>query len=369
MMYRTTLQQAFFLALLVLITLVFLQLIQDFLQPLFWATTFAILFHPVYQRWLQALGGRASLVAALTLLVIIVIVLLPLGLIGLAVSQEAVGLYQRIETGQINLQEPIRAIESAVPMVREYLGHFGIDTQRITQGLTATALTASQFLASQALNIGQNALRFSIMFALMLYLLFFFLRDGRRLVEALIYVLPFGDSRERHLLAKFAEVSRATLKGTLVVGIVQGALGGCLFWILGISAAVFWGVIMTVLSFLPAVGSAFIWVPAALIFFVTGHIVKGIVLIGVGVLVIGLVDNFLRPMLVGRDTSMPDYLILLSTLGGITVFGVSGFVIGPIIAALFLAVWEMFAREHHDRDTTLVVPEAMKNPKEIGRNS
>jgi predicted PurR-regulated permease PerM len=301
----------------------------------------------------------------LTLCCILFIVILPLGLISTAVVREAIALYQRIETGQINLQEPMRAIESALPMAKAYLEHFGIDTQRLTQWLTSGAVTASQLLASQAFNLGQNALHFSVMFALMLYLLFFFLRDGRQLVEAIIHVLPFGDDRERRLFAKFAEVSRATIKGTLVVGIVQGTIGGLLFWALGINSAVFWGVIMAILSIFPAIGSAVVWVPAALIFFVTGNIVKGIVLLAVGACVIGLADNFLRPLLVGRDTRMPDYLVLLSTLGGLTVFGISGLVIGPVIAALFLAVWEMFAQEYHRGETTVVLPETMSHAKKL----
>jgi predicted PurR-regulated permease PerM len=165
-------------------------------------------------------------------------------------------------------------------------------------------------------------------------------------------MLPLGDARERQLLAKFAEVSAATIKGTLVVGLVQGALGGGLFWILGIPAPVFWGTLMAVLSVLPAVGPGLVWGPAAIILLGLGEIVKGIVLIAAGVIVIGLVDNVLRPILVGRDTQMPDYLVLLSTLGGLTVFGVSGLVIGPVIAAFFLVVWEMFAQEHAERPTT-----------------
>jgi predicted PurR-regulated permease PerM len=150
------------------------------------------------------------------------------------------------------------------------------------------------------------------------------------------------------LFANFAAVSRATIKGTLVVALVQGMLGGFLFAILGINAAVLWGALMAVLSLLPAVGSAFVWVPAAGILFATGHLVKALVLLGAGIVVIGLVDNLLRPILIGRDTRLPDYLVLLSSLGGLTVFGISGLVIGPIVAALFLAVWEMFAQENPD---------------------
>jgi predicted PurR-regulated permease PerM len=175
----------------------------------------------------------------------------------------------------------------------------------------------------------------------MLYLLFFFLRDGPGILEALIRALPLGDTRERHLLDRFAGVSRATIKGTLVVGIVQGTIGGIAFAMLGISAAVLWGTVMALLSILPAVGTALVWLPAAIVLMATGQIFGGIALIFVGVFVIGLTDNLLRPILVGRDTQLPDYVILLSTLGGLAGFGLAGIIIGPTIAALFLSVWHM----------------------------
>jgi predicted PurR-regulated permease PerM len=199
----------------------------------------------------------------------------------------------------------------------------------------------SQFVASRALSIGQNTLRIAVYFFLMLYLLFFFLRDGRRIVDAAVRVLPLGDERERHLFHRFAQVSRATIKGTLVVGIVQGTIGGFMFSLVGIGSPVLWGVVMALLSILPAVGTALVWLPAAIMLIANGQLVAGIALIAVGALVMGLVDNILRPILVGRDTRMPDYLILLATLGGLVAFGLAGVVIGPIIAAFFLSVWEM----------------------------
>ena len=140
-------------------------------------------------------------------------------------------------------------------------------------------------------------------------------------------------------------MTRATLKGSLLVGLVQGALGGLMFWILGIRAPFFWGVIMAMLSLLPLVGPAIVWAPAAIILMATGSVTKGIILVIGGVLAVGTVDNILRPLLVGRETRMPDYMILLSTLGGLSVFGMAGFVAGPVIAALFLSVWDMFAQE------------------------
>jgi predicted PurR-regulated permease PerM len=353
-MQLKTLQNGFFLVLIVLTTVAFLWLIQDFAQPVFWAAVLAIIFYPVQTRWLGAVGQRRSLASVLTLLTILIAVILPFTLIGVAVTQEAVQLYDRIATGEMNLQQYVQQVEDLVPVVTDLMDQFGVDVEKLRQGLSNAAVTVSQFLASQALAIGQNTLRIGALFFVMLYLLFFFLRDGHKFLDLLIQALPLGDAREERLLDKFAEVSRATIKGTLVVGVVQGSLGGLLFWMLGIDSPVFWGVIMTVLSLLPAIGSALIWGPAAIILIATGSVVKGIILIAAGTLIIGLVDNVLRPILVGRDTKMPDFLILITTLGGLTLFGISGFVIGPIIAALFLAVWEMFIEEYGDLDEGLL---------------
>ena len=207
-------------------------------------------------------------------------------------------------------------------------------------------MKGSRFIASLALNAGQNVATFVVMFFLMLYLLFFVLRDGHVIMQHLHRAIPLQYDQERQLFSKFAEVSRATIKGTLAVALVQGFLGGLIFAILGIQGAVFWGVVMVILSILPAVGAGLVWGPVAIYQLVTGDWVTGLVLLAYGVLVIGLVDNLLRPILVGRDTKMPDYLILFSTLGGLTLVGITGFVLGPVIAALFLVVWRMYQEEH-----------------------
>jgi predicted PurR-regulated permease PerM len=144
-------------------------------------------------------------------------------------------------------------------------------------------------------------------------------------------------------MVKFAAVARATVKGTVVVGIVQGILGGLAFWFTGIDGSLLWGALMAFLSLIPAVGSAIIWVPAAIFFFATGALWKGLFLVGFFVVIVGLVDNILRPLLVGKDTKMPDYLILIATLGGMEIYGINGFVIGPVIAALFIACWNLLS--------------------------
>jgi predicted PurR-regulated permease PerM len=360
----TTIQDVSFFLLVALTTVAFAALVGSFLMPVFWAAVLATVFFPVQRRYVARLGGRRSLAALATILTVLGLVVVPLFLMGLAMSREAIQLHEQITSGAIDLEGPLRFVRRLTPVASDYLGRLGVDIDDIGQRLSASAVAATQFVASRALGIGQDLLRFTALFFLMLYMLFFFLRDGSRLVATLIHMLPLGDVRERQLLAKFAEVSVATIKGTLVVGLVQGALGGGLFWILGIPAPVFWGTLMAVLSVLPAVGPGLVWGPAAIILLGLGEIVKGVVLIAAGVIVIGLVDNVLRPILVGRDTQMPDYFVLLSTLGGLSVFGVSGLVLGPVIAAFFLVVWEMFALEHAERPPTRGDQTAVEVPEE-----
>jgi predicted PurR-regulated permease PerM len=348
----TAIQDVSFFILVALTTLAFVALIGSFLMPVFWAAVLATVFFPLQTRYVERFRGRRSAAALATILTIVGLVVLPVVLVGVAISREVVDLGAQIKNGAVDLQAPIRFLQRMTPLATDYLGGFGIEVDALVQRLSTSAVAVSQFIAASAFGIGQDALRITVLFFLMLYILFFFLRDGRRLVATLIRLLPLGDVRERQLLTKFAEVSLATIKGTLVVGVVQGAIGAGLFWALGIPAPVFWGMLMTIFSVLPAVGPGLIWLPAAVILLAMGHVVKGIIVIAAGVLIIGLVDNVLRPIIVGRDTQMPDYLVLLATLGGIAVFGVSGFVIGPVIAAFFLVVWEMFAEEHAERTIT-----------------
>jgi predicted PurR-regulated permease PerM len=344
-MNDTYIERAFFVALLVAVTLAFLGLIRGLLQPLFWAIALGIVIYPLHARLVARLRGRASLAAVVSAVIVVVVVILPLVGIGAAVTREGAALYTRLDAGDLGVASLYERAEQSMPRLVEALERFGIDPARLESQLSSAAVTASRYVASRALSIGQDTVRVTVFFFLMLYLLFFFLRDGPRLLEGLVRALPFGDERERHLLERFAEVSRATIKGTLVVGVAQGAIGGIAFALLGIGAPVLWGVVMALLSILPAIGPALVWLPAAIVLIASGNIVAGIVLILIGVFVIGLVDNLLRPILVGRDTRMPDYLILLSTLGGLAGFGLAGIIIGPIIAAFFLSVWQMAQQE------------------------
>ena len=217
------------------------------------------------------------------------------------------------------------------------------DPKVIQEKISGVAVQASQFVATKVVAIGQNTMEFLISFCIMLYLLFFFLRDGAVISRKMFAAIPLDDVHKQKLGSKFITVVRATVKGNLAVAATQGALGGIIFWILGIDGALLWAVVMAFLSLLPAVGAAIVWAPVAIYFIATGATTQGIILAAYGAGIMGMVDNVLRPLLVGKDTKMPDYLILISTLGGIALFGLTGFVIGPLIAALFIAVWDIFA--------------------------
>jgi predicted PurR-regulated permease PerM len=347
-----SLEARVFGALLILTTALFLWVVRGFLVPIFWAAVFAVIFWPVFLHVTRATGGRRGLAALLSTLTVVLVVVIPFGLLAAAVAQQALSLYQRIVAGEISIDAPIAFVERTLPTAVALFGRYGIDLDRLRATAEAAAVGATQYAAAQALAIGQNALTMIILFVLMLYFLFFFFRDGEKIRAGLIRAIPMGDEREARLFSKFAEVARATVQGTLIVAAVQGALGGIMFAIAGIHAALFWGVVMGILSLLPAVGAGLVWGPAAIIFFATGSWGVGLFLVVGGTLVVGLVDNLLRPLLIGRQAKMPDYLVLLATLGGLAVFGLAGFVAGPVIAALFLVMWEMFADEYAPHDTS-----------------
>ena len=334
-----------FLFLLVAVSIAFAWILWPFFGAVLWGVILAIVFAPVFRRLLRSMRGRRTLAALATLLVILVLVILPLTLITALLVQEGSGVYDRIQSGEFNLGRYFQQVFDALPAwATSLLDRFGLtNLGRVQERLSSGLAKSSQFLAAQALNFGQNTLDFVLSSFIMLYLLFFLLRDGDALVERIKAAIPLHPEQQRTLARRFTGVIRATVKGTLVVALVQGALGGLIFWLLGIHAPALWAALMALLSLLPALGTALVWLPVAIYLVATGETWQGIVLITYGVLVISLVDNVLRPILVGKDTKMPDYVVLISTLGGIAVFGVNGFVIGPVIAALFMAVWSMFS--------------------------
>lgn len=345
-MTQFTLPQNSFLLLLGVVTLAFFWILLPFSGAVFWAVVLAIVFAPLHARLLGALGGRPNMAAMASLALIVLMVILPVTLISAALVDQALGLYAMVSAGQLDFNAMMRRAIAGLPgwagsLFDRYESTI-MDTVR--DKLSAGIAQASQMAAGYAVDVGRNALSFLVSMTIMLYLLFFLFRDGRTIAARIKRAVPLDSHYKKPLFDKFVTVIRATVKGNVLVAIAQGALGGIIFWFLDVPAPVLWGVVMSFLSLLPAVGAAIIWGPVAAYFMFTGALSQGIVLALYGVLVIGLVDNLLRPILVGKDTKLPDYLVLLSTIGGMALFGLNGFVIGPVIAALFIASWSLFAR-------------------------
>ena len=346
-MITPALRRAAFLLLLALVTVAFFWIISPFFGAVFWAMVLALMFMPVHRRLCARLRGRDTLAALGTLLFCMVIVVVPMIFVVGAMVDEATGFTQRLRTGEFNPRTYFEQIQNALPgWSRDLLGRFGLfNAQDVVDKLTAAVVQGGQALTARALAIGQNTLMLLVNLGIMLYLLFFFLRDGRDLAQTIRRAVPMQRQHTDFLLSKFATVVRATVKGTVVVALVQGMLGGVAFAFLGIHGAVLWGVVMSVLSLLPAIGAALVWAPVAIYLIATGSMIEGLGLAAWGAGVMGMVDNLLRPILVGKETKLPDYLVLLSTIGGLSIFGVNGFLIGPAIAALFVATWALFSHE------------------------
>jgi predicted PurR-regulated permease PerM len=326
-------------------TALFLLIIWPFFGAVCWAIFIAIVFWPLHQRFVHGSHGRRNMAALGSLTVILLIVILPLAMIIASITSEASVLVEKMRSGEIQITQFFQRLLDALPhWAHSMLQRFGLgELGLLQQKLLATLGASGQVVTSRVVGIGQVTLDFVVAFFVMLYMLFFLFRDGEQLTQSIARAIPLHPQHTRRLLTQFATVVRATVKGNIVVALVQGALGSVAFWVLGLPGAMLWGAVMALLSLLPAVGAALVWGPIAIYYFFTGALVKAIGLAVWGALVIGLVDNVLRPILVGKDTRMPDYLVLVATLGGIVVFGLNGFVIGPVIAAVFLVSWEMLA--------------------------
>lgn len=337
------LEDGVFLGLVLLISLAFAWVIEPFFGAILWGLVAAIVFAPLNRRLLGLMPRRRTGAALLTLILIIAAVIVPAILLGMALLQEGAAFYARIQSGQIDFARVFEQAQAALPgwaaalLRRLGLTNFAAARDMLTNGL----VNGFRLFAAQALQIGQSAFAFVVALGVMLYLTFFLLRDGDRLSRRVAQAVPLHPEQRRALMSQFAAVIRATVKGSIVVAIIQGLIGGLVFWALGIEGALLWGVAMGFFSLLPAVGTGLVWVPVSLYLLATGAVAQGLVLVFCGLFVIGMVDNVLRPVLVGRDTRMPDYVVLISTLGGIEIFGFNGFIIGPVIAALFITVWDI----------------------------
>jgi predicted PurR-regulated permease PerM len=329
--------------LVVFISAVFLSMIRSFLMAIFLAGIFAALARPVYRLLEKWLGGRSSLASLLTLVLVIIVVLVPLTLLTGVVTGQAIKVSQSAMPWVKAQMEQPNGLSDYLARI-PYYDKLAPHSELIMRKAGEMVGRISQFIINNLSSAALGAANFLFMLFTLLYTMYFFLMDGEKLLEKILYYLPLEDREEQQMLVRFTSVTRATLKGTAVIGILQGGLAGVAFWVAGIPSAAFWGAIMVVLSIIPSVGTAVVWVPAALIMGFSGAVSKAVGLAVFCALVVGSLDNLLRPMLVGKDTQMHELMIFFGTLGGIFMFGMLGVIIGPIIAALFITIWEIYGQ-------------------------
>ena len=346
-MSQKNFNKAFVVLLLLFITAVFMAMIWPFLMTITMAAIFSGLTRPMYRGLKRGLGGRSSLAAALSLVVIVFGVLLPLAALLGAVTAEGIKVSQAVKPWiQRQLAEPAEFSEllKKIPFYDYILPYK--ETIFLKAGEMVGRL--SSFLINSLSSVTVMTAQFIFMLFIFLYTMFFFLVDGQRILSGILRYLPLKPEDQERMLEKFTSVTRATLKGIAVIGMVQGSLVGAAFASVGFPSAIFWGTVAAVMSMVPGIGTAIVWLPGVIILFMGGHYGTAIGLLAFCILVVGGIDNFLRPRLVGKDTSMHELLILFGTLGGIIMFGVAGIIIGPIVAALVVTVWEIYGVAFQD---------------------
>lgn len=335
-----------FFSLFGVVLIAFIVLVLPFFYPIFWAAVIAVIFRPLFKK-LNMGKDRPNLNAFISVMVVLVIILIPLSIVVTLLINESVAMFNSLTDETSSTRQLFRSAMETLKNSR-YTARFNIDEAFLTEKLSEFAREISAFVYNNLKHVTTNVVKFVVMTIIMIYTLFFFIRDGDKLPSIFSQLCPLGREKEKMLLEKFVATTRATLKGTIVIGIAQGGLGGLIFWALGIQSAMVWGVIMIFASVLP-VGSAIIWVPASIILLLTAHYWKGVILLSFCIIVIGFVDNFLRPALIGKALEMHSLFILFSTLGGLVLFGISGFVIGPIIASVLLSLWDIYNMYYRDR--------------------
>lgn len=338
------LRRAFLIILVLAVSALFVAVVWPFLKPLLLAALLAALFHPFYRWVTRMLGSRRSLAAIVTLIILFILIAGPLSaFVGLVVKQAATLGDEALPW----LQQHFGAAASfnahdwlarQFPALSDYIP----PQEQLVQNAGVAAKSAGGFVVSLLTRMTAGTATFVLDLFIMAYAMFFFFKDGRAMIEQMLYYVPLSRADKTRMLEQFTSITRATLKGTLLIGIIQGTLTGLGFWLAGIDGAAFWGTLMAILSILPAVGAPVVWVPAGIYLLLSGRVVTGLVLMGWCAAVLAAVEYVVRPALIGTDIKMPDLLVLVGTLGGLYLFGPIGFIVGPIVCGLFLTVWDIY---------------------------
>ncbi len=335
----------FLVLVLIIATVVFFSIVKFFLVPLMLAEVFAGMFYPFYRLVLRLFRQQKDLSAFVCCLILLLGLLIPIYVVANLVSREAIAFYQ---TAEHKIREVVeKGDEGVLGEIKrsEWVQRLQLDKIDWQASFEESAKTAATLLANVINKASKGTFQLVGNLFLTFFSMFYFFRDGDRIISHLKFLIPLADEYEDALLNRFMSVSRATIKGTLLIGVIKGGLGAVTFWIFGISSPVLWGVVMVILSVIPMVGAWLVMYPAAIIMIITGNLWQGIAIFLIAAVIIGSIDNVLIPRLVGREARMHDLLIFFSTLGGIYVFGVMGFIVGPILAAFFITILDIYSVE------------------------
>ncbi len=342
-MSRPTFVKTSVLAITLLITVLFFAMVRPFLITFLLAAIFAGLFQPLFQRLAKLFSGKRSFASLATLLIVLLIVIVPLLFLVVVAADQAIEVSRMVRPWveqQLAKPDPMARLYEYLPI----LDDLGLDRREVLTKVVAIVQSTGSFFVSGVAGVTGRTANFIFHFFLFGYCLYFLLKDGQRALDKFLYYLPLTHEDEMKMMSRFVSVSRAMLKGTLAIGLLQGLLGGLGFWVAGLHGPVFWASLMVVLSIIPGVGTGLIWVPAVIYLAVAGHLTTAILLTLWFLVIVGAVDNLLRPLLTGKDTQMHELLILFSTLGGLGFFGVPGLLLGPILAAVCLTLWEIYGQ-------------------------
>ncbi|MBN2050408.1 MAG: AI-2E family transporter [Spirochaetales bacterium] len=337
------LKKGFFFLLLAVITALVITVARPFLMPLLLAAISAGLAYPIKQRLFRKKEPHRNIPALLTLIIFCLIIIFPTALLGYFVTDSLISLATDISKNAIDLKEIFTELEEAFKALPF------LQNPRISQVLSFDRFadliqqTGSSLLENLADFAGSTARSFLMIF-IYLYCLYFFIRDGESIMAGLGRSVPLAEGDKTAIIEKFLSVTRATLKSTLVIGLIQGTIGGFLFFVLGIKAPVLWGTAFLILAAIPGMGPVLIWLPATAILLILGTWGKALVMLLVGAAVIPLADYILRPRIVGQDTQLHPVLVFIGVFGGVVVFGIWGLLFGPLVMSLAVTVLGIFTR-------------------------
>lgn len=361
-MYDPNRRTIFGSSVVVLATVGMLLVLSPFWAAIFWAIVLAILFWPLRQRLVDRVPGRTAVTSGLIIVLIVIFILLPAFLVAGLIADGAAAVVSQIQSGAFKPAEVLEKLPAQFPRVANALPKLGLDIDVVKSMVGQGFVSAGQFAVSNIAVIGQSASAFLFNVFLALYVLFALLQNGDQIYRSFYNSFPASEHSKQRFFGAFSDMAVATIKGMVSVGIVQAMLGGAIFWILDVPSPVFWGALMGLFSVVPPFGAGFIWGPAGVMMILNGNLQGGLILLAFGAGVISMSDNVVRPIVVGRASSVPGYMVLVTTLGGLAMFGLTGLVLGPVIASLFLSVWRLFDEVEHETGNSAASQERDGSP-------